>query len=296
MTPAALSVDGASGPLAWWRAGAAGVLIEARRRWYVFAVVAAIWALAITLIDGQSSIRQAAAYALRRIEPYWERSAAAARAIPRLQAALKSSEYWVRHSATDALKKLGVCHDRESSLATDSDGALRKRHAAQSILVSMLADADRGFRQAAAEALGRIGLAEALPHLAQRLVDTDRGVQRAAARSLEALRWQPASPLEKARQLAALERWPELITVGPEATEAITSVFAWNDAAARRRAIEALVAIGGVGAISALRGLAADPNPAIREEARRALSLLERPKQSDHEETPNYWGQTTSVP
>jgi HEAT repeat protein len=261
----------------------------------------AIEPLVLTLVDPQSSIRQAAAYALRRTEPYWERSEAAARAIPRLQAALKSHEYWVRHSAADALKKLGVSQEREGSLATDSDGALRKRQAAQAVLISMLSDSDREFRQAAAEALGRIGLADSIPALAQRLADGDRGVQAAAARSLEGLRWQAPNPREKARQWVALERWAELVPLGADAVEALTAALAWNDPILRRRAIETLVQIGGPRGISALRALAADPSGAVREDAERALAVFREARPEGRNgigaecEAKDAWGTTTLI-
>jgi HEAT repeat protein len=84
--------------------------------------------------------------------------------------------------------------------------------------------------------------------------------------------------------------------MGADAVEALTEVIAWNDAAARRRAIEALVQIGGARAISALRGIAADPSPAIREEAQRALAVLEKPRNSGSVDKTDAWGQTTLVP
>ncbi len=254
----------------------------------------AIEHLVVALIDPENSIREAASYALRRLEPYWERSEAASRGIPKLQAALKSGEYRVRHSAADALKKLGVSNDKENSLVTDGDGALRKRQAAHTILLSLLSEKDPHFRQAAAEALGRIGLASSIAPLVQRLSDTDPGVQSAAARSLEALRWHPSQNQEKARQLVALERWEDAVGMGPDAVDALTGALAWNDAKARRRVIESLVHIGGAKAVSALRALAADPVLAIREEALRALSILE----SNHPSPPvtnDMWGETPTI-
>ena len=235
----------------------------------------AIEHLVLSLTDPHSTVRQAAAGALRRIEPYWERSEAAMRAIPRLQIALKSNDYWVRHSAADTLKKLGVSQEHESKLLTDSDGALQKRQAAQSVLVSMLSDRDRNFRQAAAEALGRIGLADSIGRLVERLSDSERGVQFAAARSLETLRWQPSRAPEKARQLVALEKWSEAAAIGAEAVDAVVSTLAWNDALIRRRAIDTLVQIGGAKAISALRAIAADPQPAVSNDALSGLAVLE---------------------
>lgn len=233
----------------------------------------AIEPLVRALTDAHSSVRQAAANALRRIEPYWERSECAFRAIPSLQEALQSKEYWVRNAAADALKKLGLSETRASRLL-DSDGALQKRQAAQSVLKSMLNDRDRDFRQAAAEALGRIGLVDSILPLAERLSDNDSGVRSAAARSLESLRWQPDRPADKARLLAALERWPELAALGADAADALAEVLARRESRTRPRAIEALVQIGGSKAISALRAFTSDPLAALRQEAQAALTVL----------------------
>lgn len=248
----------------------------------------AIEHLVLALTDSQSSVRQAAAGALRRIQPYWERSESALQAISGLQTALKSKDYWVRHSAADVLKKLGVSQTDETTLRTDSDGARQSRQAAQSILISMLTDRDREFRQAAAEALGRIGLSDAVPRLVERLSDADRGVQTAAARSLDGLRWQTDSIPNRARQFVALERWSDAAALGGEAVEPIAETLSWNDPLARRRAVEALTQIGGARGMAALRGMASHPAAAVREEAAAALALLER-QQTGRVERADAW-------
>jgi HEAT repeat protein len=235
---------------------------------------AAIEHLVVALTDSQPTIRQAASTALSRIQPHWQETEAAARAIPALQSALKSKDYWIRHSAADVLKKFGIGSESETALFTDSDGARRKRVAMQTILSAMLEDSDRAFRQAAAETFGRIGLAESIPILVNRLTDQDRGVKRAAARSLEVLRWQTDVRLNRARQLVALERWSEAVALGDEAIEPLVESFLWNDPGVRRRASEALVHIGGSQAAAALQSLSASSVPAIREEAATALGAL----------------------
>jgi len=236
----------------------------------------AIAHLVVSLTDPQSTVRAASAGALRRIEPYWERSEAAHQAIPTLQGALKHKEYWVRHSAAEVLKKLGRSQAEETALLTNTDGARQKRQAARAVLLGLLADRDREFRQAAAEALGRIGAPDSPESLAALLSDSDRGVQFAAARSLENLRWQPAHPADRARHLVALEKWPEAAAVGPDAVPALAAACAWNEPQARRRAIEALVRIGGPSVASALRGLAASRFEETRAEALAALAALEQ--------------------
>lgn len=241
----------------------------------------AIEQLVVALTDTQTIVRQAAAAALCRIQPHWQQTEGAARAIPALQTALKSKEYWVRHSAAEILRKLGVGSEGETTLFTDSDGARKKRLAAQSILFSMISDSDRAFRQAAAETLGRIGLTESIPQLVERLSDPDRGVKRAAARSLETLRWQTDLPANRARQLVALERWSDAARLGNSAIDPLVESFTWNDPLARRRAIEALMQIGSETAIIALEQLSEDADQAIREDALNALSALNALNASD---------------
>jgi HEAT repeat protein len=232
----------------------------------------AIEHLIIALTDSNGTVRQTAAAALRRVEPYWERSEAAMRAIPRLQACLKHTEYWMRHSAAAALKKLGVSQDETKPIS--SEAAVKKRHAAHTILCAMLSDSDRAFRHAGTEALGRIGLPDSLPRLVERLTDSDHGVRRAAALSLEALRWQPASPIEKARQLIALEHWQEVVAIGPGAIDPLIEAVSSGNANSRRRGIETLVKMGGPKVIRALKALAADPDPTLCGEASAALRAL----------------------
>lgn len=156
-------------------------------------------------------------------------------------------------------------------------GGTENKTAALEILISMLTDPDRAFRQAAAEALGRIGQPASVPSLVERLSDRDRGVQTAAARSLNALRWQPDRVDSRARQYVALERWADAAALGSDAVDAIAETVIWNDELARQRAIEALTQIGDGNAISALRNMASHPIDAIREDAAMALAALERP-------------------
>lgn len=234
----------------------------------------AIEPLVVALTDSYTTVRQAAARALRTLDPHWERSREALQAVPRLQEALKSKEYWVRHSAAEVLNRLGRVQPRETPLFTDGDGARQKRHAAATVLLSLLGDRDRAFRQAAVEALGRLGVPETVGHLAIRLTDDDRGVQISAARSLESLRWQPETPAERARQLVLLEKWPEAIALGRDALEVLAETACSPYAAPARRAIEALVQIGGEDAIENLRAIAESSMGLMQDEARAALGVL----------------------
>ena len=230
--------------------------------------------LVISLTDPESSVRQSAARALRMIEPYWERSDIALRAIPGLQLALKNKEYWVRYTAADVLNKLGNAQPQTAPLVTEADGARQKRQAATTILLGLLDDYDRDFRQAAAEALGRLALPETIRPLINRMSDSDRGVQIAAARSLEALRWQPGSIPDRAVQLVLLEKWSDAAALGSRAIPALSWCLRWNETQPRKRALAALVQIGGPEVVQALHSfLHEGPNPLV-DDTRAALAAL----------------------
>ena len=234
----------------------------------------ALEALVTTLTDVEGSIRQAAMRSLRLIDPFWERSEQALKVVPVLQQCLRSRDYWIRQSAAEALAKLGQAQPQSTALATENDASPQKRHVAGEILKQMLSDVDRDFRQAAAEALGRMNLSDAALSLVSRLEDRDRGVQLAAARSLETLRWQPESQVQQAHFLVALEKWADIPALGVNAIDALANVVSWDETAARRRAIEALVQIGGPQAESALITMGAHADEAVRADARSALTLL----------------------
>ena len=230
--------------------------------------------LVMTLTDVEGAIRGAAMRSLRLINPYWERTDGALKCVPALQQCLRSRDYWIRQSAAEALAKLGQAQPHNTALTTESDASPQKRHATGEILKQMLSDTDRDFRLAAAEALGRMNIADVTPALVGRLEDQDRCVQLAAARSLETLRWQPASPIEHAHFLVALEKWGEIAPLGTNAIDALAKVVGWGESAPRRRAIEALVQIGGPQAESALITMGAHADEAVRTDARSALTLL----------------------
>lgn len=234
----------------------------------------AIEALVRALTDVEGVIRGGALRSLRMIDAYWERSEQALKMVPELQQCLRSRDYWVRQSAAEALTKLGQAQPQNNALSTESDASGQKRHVAGEILKQMLADVDRDFRQAAAEAMGRMNLTDISDSLVARLEDHDRGVQLAAAKSLETLRWQPANPVQQAHFAVALEKWSDIAPLGSAAIDALTNVLSWGEAAPRRRAIEALVQIGGPQAESALVTMAAHTDKAVRADARSALTVL----------------------
>ena len=159
--------------------------------------------LVATLADAQTSVRNAAAGALRKLDPEWQISEAARRAIPVLKAALGNKEYWVRQAAADALSRINDVKQSEPSLQAFADPASFKRNVAVDALLQALGDWDRDLRQAAAEALGRINDKRAIPPLVRCLEDADEWVKRSAVQALKALGWRPEPSAVRASPAAA---------------------------------------------------------------------------------------------
>ncbi len=148
--------------------------------------------LVLTLKDENSSVRQAGKAALRQIDRQWEISAGAQSVIAELEASVNDKEYWVAQSAADTLAKINDMRQRVKETALAADPAKQRLDLALVILVDTLKDMDRDFRQAAVEALGRIGDFNGVAPLISALDDPDEGVGRAAALALNHLNWEPA--------------------------------------------------------------------------------------------------------
>lgn len=148
--------------------------------------------LILALCDGESSVRQASASALMRVDRNWQGSEAAQRTLPELRAALKSRDYWVRQSASEVLTKISKTQSVPRHLSAGLGGACQFRNdVAMQIFSEALRDGDRDLRQAAVEALGRIGDQRACEPLSSLLQDSDETVRDSTRTALLALGWQP---------------------------------------------------------------------------------------------------------
>jgi HEAT repeat protein len=153
----------------------------------------AIGPLVLALKDATSGVRRIAAAALSRIDPNWNVSPEAQTAVEKLKSALEQSDSNVRHFVGQLLVNLGEAEPGltvppaqapEEELTVSSSA--KRRKLAVSLFVSLLVDADRDLRQAAAEALGRLGDERAKPRLARAVGDADAGVRDAAEQALRA--------------------------------------------------------------------------------------------------------------
>jgi HEAT repeat protein len=165
----------------------------------------AVECLVTALVDPQLSVRTLAASALRKIDAHWEKLEQTLLAIPRLQIALRSYDYWVRQSASEVLAKLDKSHIPAPQLNDTDTTAVRVREqVAFGVLVKALSDHDPVLRLAATEALGRAADRRLIPPLVATLADPKPWVRHAAAIALNKLNWTPADDSEKALHRTAL--------------------------------------------------------------------------------------------
>ena len=97
-------------------------------------------------------------------------------------------------------------------------------------------------RRAAAEALGKIGSKEAVPHLAKALKDEDHIVRIEAVEALGKIGWQPQSQEERILYLIAIRAWDKLVKIGPSTVPYLAKALKYEDVG--KEAADALVKIG----------------------------------------------------
>ncbi len=150
---------------------------------------AAIRPLVLALKDSTSGVRHIAAAALSRIDPDWSSSPEAQPAIEELKSALHEGDASLRHFVGQLLVSLGSVEPElvpagEPGTQLVSAPA-KRRKLASSLFIGLMSDSDRDLRQAAAEALGRLGDARAKSPLLRALGDPDPGVRGAVELALQ---------------------------------------------------------------------------------------------------------------
>ncbi|HVV72884.1 MAG TPA: HEAT repeat domain-containing protein, partial [Verrucomicrobiae bacterium] len=151
----------------------------------------AIGPLVLALRDPTSGVRRITAAALSRIDTNWSSSPEARAAIEQLRAALQDNDPGVRHFVGQLLVNLGALDPEAAPGGTAEDflasSPAKRRKLAVSLLVTVLCDSDRDLRQAAAEALGRLGDPRAESALRRLQGDPDAGVRTSAEIAILAL-------------------------------------------------------------------------------------------------------------
>ena len=147
----------------------------------------AIGPLIQAAMDAESTVRNAATAALIAIDRHWEESAAARQMLPKIQAALRHPDYWVRHSATKVLERMRVDPKSVTDEGSTSKATMPEAppHPAAAILADLLFDRDNIFRLAAATALGQLRERSAKTILAAAVRDTHAAVRTAAQDALK---------------------------------------------------------------------------------------------------------------
>jgi HEAT repeat protein len=201
-------------------------------------------ALVTALQDGRSSVRQLAVQALAR--------SAAAGSIGSLSAALDHRDPATRRSAIDAL--------------ADMKGADAGR-----ALARLTRDGDRGVREAVVHALARQGSAEAIDALRAVCGGQDRELRQLAASLLKDLRWEPATPEQRALRAIVGGNYQAAAVEGEAAVEPLTASLADRSPAVRRAVAEALGRTSHAAAVRPLLLSLQDNDPAVRQAAAGAL-------------------------
>jgi HEAT repeat protein len=148
----------------------------------------AIQPLVLSLLDTENAVRNAASAALYKINRRWDETESAHRALPKIKAAMKHSDYWVCQSASKLLQIFNV---DVQSLQDDTANVKLAMKSGPSpvyaLFADLLFDRDRDLRLAAAVSLGRLREKNATAILSTASRDSDYSVRQAALSALTAL-------------------------------------------------------------------------------------------------------------
>jgi len=150
----------------------------------------AIRPLVLALRDSASGVRRMVAAALSRIDPSWNSAPETCAAAEELKVLLKNEDSTVRYYVSQFLTGLGGIDPGVVPAGTEDmlvSSPAKRRKLAVNLLETLLGDWDRDLRQAAAEALGRLGDSRAQPALLRAQADLDEGVRTAAAQAIQIL-------------------------------------------------------------------------------------------------------------
>jgi len=148
-------------------------------------------ALVLALKDEVASVRRIASSSLSRIDPDWISLSETRAAAEQLKMAIQDAEPAVRFFVAQLLINLGEMSPDAIAGITSEDHlaspAVKRRRVATNLFIAMLEDRDRDIRQAAVEALGRLGGERARQALTRAASDLDGDVAAATQMALQAI-------------------------------------------------------------------------------------------------------------
>ena len=151
----------------------------------------AVGPLVLALKDEVAGVRRIAAAGLSRIDPDWVSLPETRSAVEKLKVAIQDAEPAVRFFVAQLLVNLGEM-SAEALLGFSADDymaspAVKRKRMATGLFVALLEDRDRDVRQAAAEALGRLGGERSRQALMRASSDSDGDVAAAIQMALQVL-------------------------------------------------------------------------------------------------------------
>jgi HEAT repeat protein len=151
----------------------------------------AVGPLVLALKDEVATVRRIAAAGLSRIDPDWISLPETRTAAEKLKEAIQDAEPAVRYFVAQLLVNLGEMSPEALLGFTPEDQlaspATKRRRMGTNLFIALLEDRDRDIRQAAAEALGRLGGERARQALMCAVGDPDGDVAAAVQMALQAL-------------------------------------------------------------------------------------------------------------
>jgi HEAT repeat protein len=151
----------------------------------------AVSPLVLALKDENSSVRRIAAAGLSRLDPDWISLPETRAAAEQLKVAIQDAEPAVRYFVAQLLVNLGemspdalLGFSPEDQLASP---AIKRKRMGINLCIALLEDRDRDIRQAAAEALGRLGGDRSRQALTKASADADGDVAAASQMALQAI-------------------------------------------------------------------------------------------------------------
>jgi HEAT repeat protein len=157
----------------------------------------AVGPLVLALKDELASVRRIAAAGLSRIDPDWVSLSETRAAAEKLKLAIQDAEPAVRFFVAQLLVNLGEMSPEAFLGFTPEDNmaspAVKRKRVATNVFIALLEDRDRDVRQAAAEALGRLGGDRGEQALTRASGDPDGDVAAASQMALQALKSAPSN-------------------------------------------------------------------------------------------------------